>query len=117
MSRCQPGGTGQAVHTEASIRMSSETAQSEHQRRVFEDRMTLHSVQVDLDVIAAVRALALAHTARHDADYLIKTVLTEALGGPILRPWAIHAQTGSVVSVLGYSALSAGDVEKRLGTA
>jgi len=79
--------------------------------------MTLHSIQVDLDVIAAVRALSLPHTVRHDADYLIKTVLTEALGGPILRPWAIHAQTGSVVSVLGYSAVSAGEVEKRLGTA
>ena len=40
----------------------------------------MFSVQVDIDVLAAARAVALSHTARHDADMLLKTTLTEALG-------------------------------------
>ena len=84
---------------------------------VFEPIVTLHSIQVDIDVTPAVRAVALPHTARHDTDYLIKSLLTEALGGPVLRPWVVHSQNGSLVSVLGYSKVSAEQIEKRLGTA
>ena len=47
----------------------------------------MFSVQVDIDVLAAARAVVLSHTARHDADMLLKTTLTEALGGAVVRPW------------------------------
>ena len=41
----------------------------------------MFSVQIDIDVLAAARAVTLSHSARHDADMLLKTALTEALGG------------------------------------
>jgi hypothetical protein len=74
------------------------------------------SVQVDIDVLAAARAVALSHTARHDADMLLKTTLTEALGGAVVRPWSLHRQLGSVASILGYSGIPIGEIENRLET-
>jgi hypothetical protein len=76
----------------------------------------MFSVQVDIDVLVAARAVTLSHTARHDADMLLKTTLTEALGGAVVRPWSLHRQLGSVASVIGYSAIPVGEIEKRLLT-
>jgi hypothetical protein len=76
----------------------------------------MFSVQVDIDVLAAARAVTLSHTARHDADMLLKTTLTEALGGSVVRPWSLHRQVGSVASILGYSAIPIGEIETRLQT-
>jgi CRISPR system Cascade subunit CasE len=76
----------------------------------------MFSVQIDIDVLVAARAVTLSHTARHDADMLLKTTLTEALGGAVVRPWSLHRQLGSVASVIGYSAIPIGEIETRLQT-
>src|SRR5258706_8316915 len=76
----------------------------------------MFSVQVDIDVLAAARAVTLSHTARHNADMLLKTTLTEALGGAVVRPWSLHRQFGSVASIIGYSAIPVGEIEQRLLT-
>jgi hypothetical protein len=77
----------------------------------------MFSVQVDIDVLAAARAVMLSHTVKHDLDMLIKTVLTEAFGGAVVRPWSLHRQAGQIGTVIGYSAIPLADVETRLGTA
>jgi len=76
----------------------------------------MFSVQVDIDVVAAARAVNLSHSARHDVGMLLKTALTEALGGAVVRPWSLHRQAGSVASVIGYSAVPVGEIESRLLT-
>jgi CRISPR associated protein len=77
----------------------------------------MFNIQVDLDVMAAARALPMAHAARHDIDMLIKSMLTEAFAGAVVRPWSLHRQSGPVATIVGYSAMSVADVEKRLGLA
>jgi CRISPR associated protein len=74
----------------------------------------MYSVQVDVDVLAAARAVTLSHTAKHDLDMLIKTILTEAFGGAVVRPWSLHRHSGQVATVIGYSVIPPGDIETRL---
>lgn len=76
----------------------------------------MFSIQVDIDVLAAARAVTLSHAARHDVDMLLKTTLTEALGGAVVRPWSLHHQVGSIASVIGYSAMPTREIEIRLLT-
>src|SRR5262249_16291649 len=76
--------------------------------------LTLYSIQVDIDVLAAARVVTLPHTAKHDLDMLIKAILTEAFGGAVVRPWSLHRQTAQVATVTGYSVISTGDIEARL---
>jgi hypothetical protein len=76
----------------------------------------MFGVQVDVDVLAAARAVTLSHTARRDVDMLLKATLTEALGGAVIRPWSLHHQAGSVASIIGYSAIPIGEIETRLLT-
>jgi hypothetical protein len=45
----------------------------------------LQSIQVDVDIPACVRAVSLSHAARHDTDLLLKTFLTSAFAGPVIR--------------------------------
>lgn len=73
----------------------------------------MFSVQVDIDVLAAARAVTLSHSARHDVDMLLKTTLTEAFGGAVVRPWSLHRQVGPVASVIGYSSLPVQEIENR----
>ena len=63
----------------------------------------MFSVQVDVDVVAAARAVTLSHTAKHDLDMLLKTTLTEAFGGAVVRPWLLHRQSGPLAIIVGYS--------------
>lgn len=77
----------------------------------------MFNIQVDLDVMAAARAFPMAHAARHDIDMLIKSTLTEAFAGAVVRPWSLHRQSGPVATIVGYSVMSVTDVEKRLGLA
>jgi CRISPR-associated protein Cse3 family len=81
------------------------------------EAINMFSIQVDIDVLAAARVVTLPHTAKHDIDLLIKTVLTEAFGGAIVRPWSLHRQAGPVATVLGYSAVPVADIEMRQGMA
>jgi hypothetical protein len=62
----------------------------------------LQSIQVDVDIPASVRAVSLSHSARHGTDLLLKTFLTSAFAGPVIRPWMVHRH-GPVATVLGYS--------------
>ncbi len=75
------------------------------------------SIQVDIDVLVAARVATLSHTAKHDVGMLIKTVLTEAFGGAVVRPWSLHRQAGPLATVLGYSSVPVADIESRLGMA
>jgi hypothetical protein len=77
----------------------------------------LQSIQVDIDVPASVRAVSLSHAARHDNELLLKTVLTSAFAGPVIRPWTVHRLDGPVAMVLGYSILSADQLRQRLALA
>jgi hypothetical protein len=77
----------------------------------------MFSVQIDIDTLAAARAVSLSHTAKHDLDLLIKTILTETLGGAVVRPWSLHRHAGPVGTIIGYSAVSPADIQARLGMA
>jgi hypothetical protein len=77
----------------------------------------MFSIQVEIDILVAARAVSLSHTAKHDLDFLIKTILTEALGGAVVRPWSLHRQAGPVATIIGYSTISPTDIEARLGMA
>lgn len=77
----------------------------------------MFSIQVDVDVVAAARAVTLSHTAKHDLDMLLKTILTEAFGGAVVRPWLLYRHKGPAAIIIGYSAMSAADIEARLGVA
>src|SRR5262249_28171995 len=80
-------------------------------------RIVMFSIQIDIDLLAAARAVSLSHAARHDVDMLLKTIVTEALGGPVVRPWSLHHKTGPVATVIGYSAIPLAEIETRLDTA
>jgi CRISPR associated protein len=77
----------------------------------------MFSIQIDIDITAAARAVSLTHTVRHDEGMLIKTVLTETLGGAVVRPWSLHRQNGSIATILGYSLHSIEEINARLATA
>jgi 3-oxoacyl-[acyl-carrier-protein] synthase III len=77
----------------------------------------MFNIQVDVDVVAAARALPMAHAARHDIDMLIKSTLTEAFAGAVVRPWSLHRQSGPVATIIGYSAIPVADVDRRLSLA
>jgi hypothetical protein len=77
----------------------------------------MFNIQLDIDVMAAARALPMAHAARHDIDMLIKSTLTEAFAGAVVRPWSLHRQSGPVATIIGYSAIPVADVNRRLGLA
>jgi len=79
--------------------------------------MTLWSIQVDVDVPAAARAVQVAHEARHDPGFLLKTVLTETFAGPAVRPWVLHRQAGHVVSILGYATTPIEELRERAALA
>ena len=77
----------------------------------------MQHVEIVLDFVAAVRGVALSHAAAHDVDLTIKTVLTEAFGGPAVRPWSVLRQHGPTVAVVGYSQLDADALRGRLSLA
>jgi hypothetical protein len=77
----------------------------------------MHNIQLDIDFLAAVRAVSLSHTALHDVDLVIKTALTEGFGGAAIRPWSVLHQDGAHIRVTGYSALDVGELHTRLSLA
>ena len=65
---------------------------------------TLIQVQLVIDLPAALRATPhLTHAGRGDESLVAKTVLTEAFGGAVIRPWRILGQHGQHLTVLGYT--------------
>ena len=67
----------------------------------------MHQAEITINFPAAVRAVSLSQTAVHDVDLTIKTALTEAFGGPAIRPWSVLRQNGPTVTIVGYSTLDA----------
>ena len=110
MFRCLPDGPGARASTAGPTPMLSRLFQSI-------SIAALNLIQIDLDVPAAMRATSLPHTQRHNADLLLKTVLTEAFAGHVVRPWTVRHQRGPVVTVLGYAALGAEELRTRLSMA
>lgn len=76
----------------------------------------MYFLQTQLDLVAAVRHVqecGFSHTAARDETLVVKTVLTEATGGPALRPWRLEARADRMAIVTAYSAFEPGDVERR----
>jgi len=75
----------------------------------------MHLIQLPLDITKAVRHLAqfMGSRALEDDGLVIKTALTEVLGGPIIRPWATHSRRGPVLTIVGYGDQSADAVNER----
>jgi CRISPR system Cascade subunit CasE len=67
----------------------------------------MNLVQLTIDLPAALhhadKVTGLARAARQDTGLVIKTALTEAFAGPVVRPWRLHATHGRTALVLGYS--------------
>jgi CRISPR-associated protein Cas6/Cse3/CasE subtype I-E len=77
----------------------------------------MHNIELRLDITAAARAVRLTHTGVHDSDLLLKTALTESVGGAVIRPWALLRQEGGVAIIGGYSSLDADAIKARLALA
>ena len=75
----------------------------------------MHLIQLPLDITKAVRHLAqfMGPRALEDDGLVIKTTLTETLGGPVIRPWATHSRRGPVLTIVGYGDQSADEVNAR----
>jgi CRISPR system Cascade subunit CasE len=71
--------------------------------------------QVSVDFVGAVRHLKafLQPSALDDESLILKTILWEGFSGSALRPWAVHAQRGPVVTIVGYTQTEAGELNKR----
>jgi CRISPR system Cascade subunit CasD len=66
--------------------------------------------------LVAVRG-SLTHTGLRDESLLLKTVLTEALGGSLLRPWRLQGVRDGTATLLGYAAHDAVALRARLAFA
>jgi CRISPR system Cascade subunit CasE len=71
--------------------------------------------QVPVDFVAAVRHLKvfLQPSALDDESLILKTILWEGFSGSALRPWAIHAKKGPIVTIVGYTQVDAEQLNKR----
>jgi CRISPR system Cascade subunit CasE len=71
--------------------------------------------QVPVDFVGAVRHLKafLQPSALEDESLILKTILWEGFSGSALRPWAIHAQKGPTIIIIGYTQTDAGELNKR----
>jgi len=71
--------------------------------------------QVPVDFVGAVRHLNafLQPSALEDESLILKSILWEAFSGSALRPWAIHAQRGPTVTIVGYTQANAAELNKR----
>src|ERR1700693_3750740 len=71
--------------------------------------------QVPIDFVGAVRHLKafLQPSALDDDSLILKTILWETFSGGVLRPWAIHAQRGPAITIVGYTKADANELNKR----
>jgi len=81
----------------------------------------MHLAQLTIDMIAALdhaeKAEGLGRHLRRDTGLVIKTLLTGAFGGPVLRPWRLHAMHGRAALVIGYADEDAVALRGRLALA
>ena len=71
--------------------------------------------QVPVDFVGAVRHLKafLQPSALEDESLILKSILWEGFSGSALRPWAIHAQRGPTITIVGYTQTDAVELNKR----
>jgi CRISPR system Cascade subunit CasE len=71
--------------------------------------------QVPVDFVGAVRHLKafLQPSAFNDESLILKTILWEGFAGGALRPWAVHAKKGPIVTIVGYTHADAAELNKR----
>lgn len=82
--------------------------------------MSLQLIQVAIDLPAALthaELVGLTHTALADEGAVLKTIMWEAFGGPVVRPWRLERQHGPTLTVIGYSQLTEQDLASRLSVA
>ena len=86
---------------------------------VFGADATPFLAQIAVAVPQAVAAVSgsLTHAGQRDESLLLKTVLTEALGGPVVRPWRVLGVRDGTATILGYSPHDAAALRERLGFA
>jgi CRISPR-associated protein Cas6/Cse3/CasE subtype I-E len=77
----------------------------------------LGQVAVNLPFATAAVRGSLTHTGLRDGGLLLKTVLTEALGGAAIRPWRLMGIRDGSATILGYSELDADALRDRLALA
>jgi CRISPR-associated protein Cas6/Cse3/CasE subtype I-E len=77
----------------------------------------LGQVAVNLPFATAAVRGSLTHTGLRDGGLLLKTVLTEALGGAAIRPWRLMGIRDGTATILGYSELDADGLRDRLALA
>jgi hypothetical protein len=81
----------------------------------------MHFVQLTVDMAAALdhaeKTAGLGRHLRRDTGLVIKTLLTGAFAGPILRPWRLHAMHGRAALVIGYADEGAEALRGRLALA
>jgi hypothetical protein len=76
--------------------------------------------QLAVDLPAAIThagIVGLTHSALSDEGAVVKTALSEALQGTVVRPWRVERQVGRTVIVLGYTDQGAAELQARLQTA
>ena len=66
--------------------------------------------------VTAVRG-SLTHAGLRDESLLLKTVLTEALGGSVVRPWRLQGVRDGTATILGYTTHDAKALRERLAFA
>jgi CRISPR system Cascade subunit CasE len=71
--------------------------------------------QVPVDFASAIRHLKafLQPSALDDDSLILKSILWEGFSGSAIRPWAIHAQRGPITTIVGYTQMDAGELNKR----
>jgi CRISPR system Cascade subunit CasE len=58
---------------------------------------------ISLPAALAAASGSLSHAGRRDLSLVLKTALTEALGGPLVRPWRLMGTRDQTATLLGYT--------------
>lgn len=72
-------------------------------------------IQTTVDVVKAARHLQSFFNRDQMADdsLVLKTMLTEAFGGPVIRPWAVHSIRDGKATLVGYANVDADEANSR----
>jgi CRISPR-associated protein Cas6/Cse3/CasE subtype I-E len=74
-------------------------------------------VAVYLPAAAAAVRGSLTYSGLRDEGLLLKTVLTEALGGAVIKPWRLMGQRDGTATIIGYTTRDEGELIDRAAMA
>lgn len=100
--------------------MNDDAAPAPDRFRVPDIAPALVQAQVAVSLPAALTAVSgsLSHAGVRDLSLVLKTALTEALGGPVLRPWRWMGTRDHTATLVGYTdGLDAATLRARLAFA